>query len=58
MKPLVVISLVFIASGCAENTPPAEVVREHFEQGLSGQGRIVPLDNPEEPIPKPEDRPH
>jgi len=59
MKPLLVLIFTGIVSGCAENTPPAEEVREHFERGLSGQGQIVPLENPnpEQPIAPPADRP-
>lgn len=53
MKPLSILFLAGVLSGCAENTPPAEEVREHFERGLSGQGRIVPLDQPGEPIARP-----
>jgi len=57
MKPLFMAVLAAILSGCAENTPPAETVREHFERGLSGQGRLVPLDHPENPIPPPAGQP-
>lgn len=57
MKPLSLLFLAYLMSGCAENTPPAEEVREHFERGLSGQGQIVPLGDPAAPIPPPENRP-
>jgi len=59
MKPLLIFILASIGTGCAENTPRPEEVREHFERGLSGQGQIVPLENPnpEQPIAPPADRP-
>ncbi|HEY2711127.1 MAG TPA: hypothetical protein VGI60_01330 [Chthoniobacterales bacterium] len=58
MKPLLLLLLAAIIAACAaEDTPSAEELREHLERGLSGQGHIVPLDNPEEPIPPPEGRP-
>ncbi|HEX4664978.1 MAG TPA: hypothetical protein VH207_00155 [Chthoniobacterales bacterium] len=53
MKPLSILFLLGVLSGCAENTAPAEEVRDHFERGLSGQGRIVPLEQPGEPVPPP-----
>jgi hypothetical protein len=55
MKPLLILIFIGIVSGCAENTPRPGEVREHFERGLSGQGQIVPLDNPnpEQPVPPP-----
>jgi hypothetical protein len=49
MKPLSILIFASILCGCAENRPPADEVREHFERGLSGQGHIVPLGNPEDP---------
>ncbi|HEY1583543.1 MAG TPA: hypothetical protein VGF73_10640 [Chthoniobacterales bacterium] len=54
MKALCLLFLLTGMSGCAENTPPAEEVREHFERGLSGQGHLVPLDQPDQPIARPE----
>jgi hypothetical protein len=57
MKPLFIAVLAVLLSGCAENTPSAATVREHFERGLSGQGRLVPLDHPEDAIPPPADQP-
>ena len=51
MKPLVFLALLVSMFGCAENTPPAEEVREQFERGFSGQGRVVPLGAPENPPP-------
>jgi len=55
MKPLLMLILACLGSGCAENTPTTEEVREHFERGISGQGQIVPFENPnpEQPIPPP-----
>ncbi|MDQ3198765.1 MAG: hypothetical protein M3Q46_06195 [Verrucomicrobiota bacterium] len=49
MKPLFIVALAFLALSCAENPPPAETVREHFERGISGEGQIVPLDRDTEP---------
>lgn len=49
MKPLLVILLAFLAGACAQNPPPAETVREHFERGVAGEGEIVPLDRDVEP---------
>ncbi|MEO7165869.1 MAG: hypothetical protein ABI787_05690 [Spartobacteria bacterium] len=40
MKPLLAATLALLLGGCAENTPPAEEVREHFERGLSGQAAL------------------
>lgn len=51
MKPLVFLALLVSMFGCAENTPPAEEVREQFERGFSGQGHVVPLGAPENPPP-------
>ncbi len=49
MKPLLLIPLAFLAINCAQDQPPAEVVREHFERGVSGEGQVVPLDHESEP---------
>lgn len=49
MKPLFVIALAFLSLSCAENPPPAETVREHFERGVSGEGEVVPLEHGTEP---------
>jgi hypothetical protein len=51
MKPLSIFILVCISLGCAEDTPPATEVRDQFRRGLSGQGQIVPLENPSQPGP-------
>ncbi|MGI8431982.1 MAG: hypothetical protein ACR2MW_06820 [Chthoniobacterales bacterium] len=57
MKPLV-LALAAAAgcwsSGCASDTPPAEVVQEHLARGVSGQGQIGPLDRgPDDPFIQP-----
>jgi hypothetical protein len=57
MKPLYIIFWAIFAASCAENTPPAEEVRDHFERGISGQGKIVPLGDPNEPVPPPASSP-
>jgi hypothetical protein len=57
MKPLLLLLLTAIMGGCAEDAPSAEELRDQFERGFSGQGQIVPLDNPDRPIPPPEGRP-
>ncbi len=57
MKALLIAVLAGIMSGCAENTPPAAEVRQQFERGITGHGRLVPLDDPAKPIPPPESRP-
>jgi len=58
MKPLLLLLLGAIMGACAaEDAPSAEELREHFERGLSGQGHLVPLDNPGQPNPPPEVRP-
>jgi len=53
MKALLTVALAIILSGCAEDTPSAEEVREHFERGLSGQGHLVPIDRPDDPATRP-----
>jgi hypothetical protein len=53
MKALLSIALVLILSGCAEDTPPAQEVRDQFERGLGGQGHIVPIDRPDDPATRP-----
>ncbi|MGH8093148.1 MAG: hypothetical protein ACREIF_06720 [Chthoniobacterales bacterium] len=57
MKPLLILVPACILCGCAVDTPPAEEVREHFEQGLPPPSQLVPGDRPEEAIP-PGGRPH
>jgi hypothetical protein len=57
MKPLFILLPAAILAGCAENTPPAATVREHFERDLSGQGHLMPLDHPEDAIPPPAGQP-
>lgn len=57
MKPLFIIVSAFLASSCAENAPPAAEVRDHLQRGLSGEGKIVPLGNPDDPIPPPVNAP-
>ena len=57
MKPLLIILSALLLIGCAENTPPATEVRDQFERGLAGEGKIVPLGDPEEPIPPPASSP-
>lgn len=49
MKPLLTAILALVLGGCAVDTPPAEEVGEQFQRGLSGQGKIVPLDRSEGP---------
>ena len=51
MKPLLFLAFLLLVNGCAEDTPPAEEVREQFQRGFSGQGQIVPLGAPEEHAP-------
>ena len=49
MKPLLTLALTLILSGCAADTPSAEEVREHFERGISGGGRLVPIERVSDP---------
>ncbi|HEX3817439.1 MAG TPA: hypothetical protein VHW03_04035 [Chthoniobacterales bacterium] len=51
MKPLLAVLLVAssLLAACADDTPPAEQVREHFERGASGQGSLGPIDRGDDP---------
>jgi hypothetical protein len=51
MKPLLLLALLALVNGCAEDTPPAAEVRDQFQRGFSGQGQFVPLGGPENPPP-------
>jgi len=42
-----------LIGGCAENTPPAEEVREQFRRGFSGEGQIGPIDRSNDPYVNP-----
>ncbi len=42
-----------LISGCAENTPPAEEVREQFRRGFSGEGQLGPIDRSDDPYVNP-----
>ncbi len=49
MKPLLVTSLAFLSFGCAQDQPPGETVRDHFERGISGEGEVAPLHEGDQP---------
>lgn len=52
VKPLLAVLLVassLFAAACADDTPPAEQVREHLERGASGQGSLGPIDRGDDP---------
>ena len=42
-----------LVGGCAEETPTAEDVREHFQRGLTGQGQLGPIDRQDDPYVNP-----
>ena len=45
MKPVFVVLLALLAGACAQNPPPGDTVRAHFERGISGEGEVVPLED-------------
>ncbi len=49
MKPLLIAIYALFMGGCAIDTPPAEEVGGQVQRGLSGQGKIVPLERSEDP---------
>jgi hypothetical protein len=47
-------AVTLLLGGCAQDTPPAEEVREHFQRGLSGEGQLGPIDRGDDPYVNPE----
>ncbi|MEP6708809.1 MAG: hypothetical protein ABJB32_01600 [Verrucomicrobiota bacterium] len=38
-----------VIGGCADETPPAEEVREQFQRGITGEGQLGPIDRRDDP---------
>ena len=49
MKPLFAVAVALFLTGCAADTPPAQEVRDQFQQGFPDRDQSDPIDHPERP---------